>query len=46
MGAVLNATFGSIVEITLYILALNKGVKMKTQCYQSLVKSSLVGKLI
>ena len=44
VGAVLNATFGSVVEITLYILALFKGRSLGTECYDELVKASLVGK--
>ena len=44
VGAVLNATFGSVVEISLYIMALLKGVKKDTTCYVELVKSALVGK--
>ncbi|KAK2169718.1 hypothetical protein LSH36_7g02024 [Paralvinella palmiformis] len=44
IGAVLNATFGSIVEIILYLSALYKGKKEGTsQCYEGLVKSALVG---
>ena len=43
VGAVLNATFGSVVEISLYIMALAEGAKKETTCYVELVKSSLVG---
>ena len=43
VGAVLNATFGSIVEIILYISALVKGAELKSSCYDYLVKASLVG---
>ena len=44
VGAVLNATFGSVVEISLYIMALVQGVKKDTRCYVELVKASLVGR--
>jgi calcium/proton exchanger cax len=48
IGAVLNATFGSIVELILYVSML---VKMKdprtaSTCYNTLVKSALVGTLL
>ncbi|XP_022088344.1 low affinity vacuolar monovalent cation/H(+) antiporter-like isoform X2 [Acanthaster planci] len=48
VGAVLNATFGSIVELILYVSML---VKMKdprtaSTCYNTLVKSALVGTLL
>ncbi|XP_071808099.1 uncharacterized protein [Asterias amurensis] len=46
VGAVLNATFGSIVELILYVSML---VKMKDDtkiCYNTLVKSALVGTLL
>ena len=46
IGAVLNATFGSVVEIILYISALVKGKGKNTTCYAILVKSALVGELI
>ncbi|KAL5012485.1 hypothetical protein ScPMuIL_011036 [Solemya velum] len=43
VGAVLNATFGSIVELILYIVALNKGLVQNSQCYVELVKSAITG---
>ncbi|XP_065835575.1 uncharacterized protein [Oscarella lobularis] len=47
LGAVLNATFGSIVEIILYISAMIKGKKEKSGgCYVELVKSALTGTLL
>ena len=47
VGAVLNATFGSIVEITLYIATLVHGNNLNTvRCSQSIVKNSLTGSLL
>ena len=47
VGAVLNATFGSIVEITLYIATLVHGKKQGTfECTESIVKNSLTGSLL
>ena len=47
VGAVLNATFGSIVEITLYIATLVHGKKQGTlKCTESIVKNSLTGSLL
>ena len=47
VGAVLNATFGSIVEITLYIATLVHGKSQNTlKCTQSIVKNSLTGSLL
>lgn len=47
VGAVLNATFGSIVEITLYIATLVHGKTQDTlKCTQSIVKNSLTGSLL
>jgi Ca2+/H+ antiporter len=43
VGAVLNATFGSIVEIILYIASLVEGKRQDVNCYDQLVKSALVG---
>lgn len=44
MGAVLNATFGSVVEIILYVSAMVKGKQNGTEeCYIELVKSALTG---
>ncbi|XP_013395905.1 putative cation exchanger C521.04c [Lingula anatina] len=47
VGALLNATFGSIVEISLYTVALVKGRQSEnTKCYSELVKSALAGTLL
>lgn len=46
VGAVLNATFGSMVEITIFILALSKGNETGSDCYIELVKSSLTGAIV
>ncbi|XP_033744233.1 putative cation exchanger C521.04c [Pecten maximus] len=46
VGAVLNATFGSIVEIIIFILALSKGSETGSDCYVELVKSSLTGAIV
>ncbi|KAI0221998.1 Low affinity vacuolar monovalent cation/H(+) antiporter [Lamellibrachia satsuma] len=46
VGAVLNASFGSIVELILYETALVKDVAMQTLCYNHLVKSALIGTLL
>ncbi|CAD5120369.1 DgyrCDS8942 [Dimorphilus gyrociliatus] len=46
VGAVLNATFGSVVEISLYVISLVKGAKLKTKCYVALVNSALTGTLL
>ena len=43
VGAVLNASFGSIVELILYETALVKDIAMKTVCYNHLVKAALIG---
>ena len=43
VGAVLNASFGSIVELILYETALVKDIAMQTLCYNHLVKSALIG---
>ena len=40
MGAVLNATFGSVVELILYVSTMVKG---KKGCYVELVKAALTG---
>ena len=40
----LNATFGSIVELILYVVALVKGEEQNSQCYFQLVLSALTGK--
>ncbi|XP_054844987.1 uncharacterized protein LOC129336045 [Eublepharis macularius] len=46
VGAVVNATFGSITELTFYITALIKGAREKNKCYEEIVKSALTGTLI
>ncbi|XP_071954923.1 uncharacterized protein [Antedon mediterranea] len=49
VGAVLNATFGSIVEITLYISTLLKAHQTSDDvdiCYVDLVRSALTGTLL
>ncbi|OWF41281.1 putative cation exchanger C521.04c [Mizuhopecten yessoensis] len=46
VGAVLNATFGSIVEIIIFVLALSKGSETGSDCYAELVKSSLTGSIV
>lgn len=44
MGAVVNATFGSIVELIIFVVALNKGKQAGTQlCFNEIVKASLTG---
>ncbi|XP_044285075.1 putative cation exchanger C521.04c isoform X2 [Varanus komodoensis] len=46
VGAVVNATFGSITELTFYISALIKGAREKNKCYEEIVKSALTGTLL
>ncbi|KAA8580177.1 cation/H+ exchanger protein 1 isoform X1 [Etheostoma spectabile] len=46
VGAVVNATFGSITEMTFYITALLQGHNAKTKCYEEVVKSALTGTLL
>uniref|UniRef100_A0A8C5FAU0 Cation/H+ exchanger protein 1 n=1 Tax=Gadus morhua TaxID=8049 RepID=A0A8C5FAU0_GADMO len=46
VGAVVNATFGSITEITFYITALLQGYHARTKCFEELVKSALTGTLL
>uniref|UniRef100_A0A0B7BH11 Sodium/calcium exchanger membrane region domain-containing protein n=2 Tax=Arion vulgaris TaxID=1028688 RepID=A0A0B7BH11_9EUPU len=46
VGAILNATFGSMVEVILFIIMLKKGRDTKQECYQELVKSSLTGAIL
>ncbi|XP_052076160.1 uncharacterized protein LOC127714188 [Mytilus californianus] len=47
VGAVINATFGSIVEIIIFVVALNKGKQAGTQlCFNEIVKASLTGTII
>ncbi|NXJ83908.1 VNX1 protein, partial [Trogon melanurus] len=46
VGAVVNATFGSITELTFYITALIKGSREGNRCYAEIVKSALTGTLV
>ncbi|MBN3298346.1 VNX1 protein, partial [Amia calva] len=46
VGAVLNATFGSITELTFYITALLRGFREGNKCYEEIVKSALTGTLL
>ncbi|MGH0127856.1 UNVERIFIED_CONTAM: hypothetical protein FKN15_032525 [Acipenser sinensis] len=46
VGAVMNATFGSITELTFYITALIKGSREGNKCYDEIVKSALTGTLL
>ncbi|XP_040199193.1 low affinity vacuolar monovalent cation/H(+) antiporter-like [Rana temporaria] len=46
LGAVVNATFGSIIELTFYITALIKGTREDNKCYEEVVKSALTGTLL
>lgn len=46
VGAVVNATFGSITEMTFYITALLRGHRAGSNCYEEIVKSALAGTLI
>ncbi|KAM6292544.1 uncharacterized protein LJ264_012757 isoform 3-T3 [Porphyrio hochstetteri] len=46
LGAVVNATFGSITELTFYITALIKGSREGNRCYAEIVKSALTGTLV
>ncbi|XP_025086142.1 low affinity vacuolar monovalent cation/H(+) antiporter-like [Pomacea canaliculata] len=46
VGAILNATFGSMVEVILFIIMLKKGRDTGQECYQELVKSSLAGAIL
>lgn len=41
-----NATFGSITELTFYITALIKGSREGNGCYAEIVKSALTGTLV
>ena len=45
IGAILNATFGSGVELILYTVLMVKGINDDTLCYNELVRSGLAGKL-
>lgn len=44
VGAVLNATFGSIVDLIIMILTLQKGATQDSSCYAEIVKSALTGR--
>lgn len=46
VGAVVNATFGSITELTFYITALLRGHKAAKPCLQEVVKAALTGTLL
>nr|DBA31437.1 TPA: hypothetical protein GDO54_007288 [Pyxicephalus adspersus] len=46
LGAVVNATFGSFIELTFYITALIKGAREDNKCYEEVVKSALTGTLL
>ncbi|XP_062608967.1 uncharacterized protein LOC134270739 isoform X2 [Saccostrea cucullata] len=46
VGAVLNATCGTVVEMILSVVVLNKGNKSGSACYVELVKSNLAGTII
>ncbi|KAM7396548.1 hypothetical protein PAMP_019581 [Pampus punctatissimus] len=46
VGAVVNATFGSITELTFYITALLKGHQAANPCLQEVVKAALTGTLL
>lgn len=46
LGAVLNATCGTVVEMILSVVVLNKGNQSGSACYVELVKSNLAGKII
>uniref|UniRef100_A0A3Q3VPC4 Uncharacterized protein n=1 Tax=Mola mola TaxID=94237 RepID=A0A3Q3VPC4_MOLML len=46
VGAVVNATFGSITEMTFYITALFRGHRAATKCYEEIVKAALTGTLL
>lgn len=46
VGAVVNATFGSITELTFYITALIRGHRAANPCLQEVVKAALTGTLL
>lgn len=46
LGAVLNATCGTVVEMILSVVVLNKGNQSGSACYVELVKSNLAGTII
>ncbi|XP_058500338.1 uncharacterized protein LOC131469437 isoform X2 [Solea solea] len=46
VGAVVNATFGSITELTFYITALLRSHQESNKCLQEVVKAALTGTLL
>ncbi|XP_038607913.1 low affinity vacuolar monovalent cation/H(+) antiporter-like [Tachyglossus aculeatus] len=46
VGAVVNATFGSVVELTFYVTALIKGAREGNGCYEEVVKAALTGTML
>uniref|UniRef100_A0A8D2ZEN7 Cation/H+ exchanger protein 1 n=1 Tax=Scophthalmus maximus TaxID=52904 RepID=A0A8D2ZEN7_SCOMX len=46
VGAVVNATFGSITEMTFYITALLQGYQAANKCYEEVVKAALTGTIL
>lgn len=47
IGSVINALFGSIVEIIIFVVALNKGKRDESQeCFTEIVKATLAGSII
>ncbi|XP_046889222.1 putative cation exchanger C521.04c isoform X5 [Hypomesus transpacificus] len=46
VGALVNATFGSITEMTFYITALLRGHREGNTCLQEMVKAALTGTLL
>ncbi|KAM6306967.1 uncharacterized protein O3Q21_013069 [Podargus strigoides] len=46
VGVVVNATFGSITELTFYITALIKGSREGNRCYAEIVELALTGTLV
>lgn len=46
VGAVVNASFGSITELTFYITALLRGHHQSNMCLQEIVKAALTGTLL
>ena len=44
LGALLNATFGSLTELLLYTMALFKQGDTENRCFTELVKSGFIGK--
>ncbi|KAM9754179.1 uncharacterized protein ACNS7B_007238 [Menidia menidia] len=46
VGAVVNATFGSITELTFYITALLRSHRTADRCLQEVVKAALTGTLL